>query len=126
MTLLTFDEIINIHSKLIAKTGGHDRIRDIGLLESAIASANNSFDDVEQYPSIEEKAARLAFSIVSNHAFIDGNKRIGVLVMLMTLRLNNVELDFSQSELVKLGLSIADGSCKYECILEWILEHRKM
>ena len=78
-------------------------LRTIGLLESAVASANNSFYDVEQYPSLEEKAARLAFAIVSNHAFIDGNKRIGILVMLMTLKLNNIKIFYSQQDLVNLG-----------------------
>ena len=124
MILLTVSEIISIHSKLIAKTGGLDGIRDISLLESAVASANNSFDDVEQYPSIEEKGARLAFAIISNHAFIDGNKRIGILTMLMTLKLNQVNITYSQEELIELGLSVASGKLKYDEIYNWILEHK--
>lgn len=125
MIILTLNEIVSIHSKLINKTGGLDGVRDIGLLESAVASVNNSFDNVKQYPTIEEKAARFAFSIVSNHAFIDGNKRIGVFVMLMTLKLNKIEIVFSQVELITLGLSIADGTFKYDEILYWIKEHKK-
>ncbi len=124
MILLAVSEIIAIHTKLIAKTGGLNGIRDIALLESAVASANNSFDDIEQYPTIEEKGARLAFAIISNHAFIDGNKRIGILVMLMTLKLNQVNLIYSQKELIELGLSVANGSCKYDCIYEWIIKHK--
>ena len=92
MILLTVTEIIGLHSKLIAKTGGLDGIRDIGFLESAVFTTNNSFEGIEQYPTIEEKAARLAYGLVSNHAFVDGNKRIGVLILLMTLKLNNGHL----------------------------------
>ncbi len=81
MILLTTSEIVSLHSKLIAKTGGVDGLRDLGLLDSAVSSALNAFGDFEQYPTVEEKAARLAYAIVSNHAFVDGNKRIGVLVI---------------------------------------------
>ena len=123
MILLTTEEIISIHSKLILKTGGLDGIRDKGLLESAIYSANSSFDDVEQYKTIEEKSARLAYSIVNNHAFIDGNKRIGILVMLMMLKLNNIKISYTQDELINLGLSIASGSSNYDDIYNWINAH---
>lgn len=124
MILLTITEIITIHSKLIKQSGGLDGIRDIGLLESAVANANNSFYGVEQYSTIEEKASRLAFAIVSNHAFIDGNKRIGILVMLMTLKLNNIHINYSQEELVDLGLKIASRVYNYEDIYEWVTFHK--
>ena len=88
MILLTVDEIISLHSKLIAKTGGIDGLRDKGLLESDVYSADSGFGDEEAYPTVEEKSARLMYSLVSNHAFVDGNKRIGVFVLLLTLRLN--------------------------------------
>ena len=86
MILLSVDEIKALHSKLIQKTGGSDGIRDENLLESAVYSALASFLNEECYPTVEEKAARLMFSLTNNHAFLDGNKRIGVLVMLMTLK----------------------------------------
>ncbi len=124
MILLTVDEIIILHSKLIARTGGSDGLRDMGLLESAVYSAQNSFGGVEIYPSIIEKAARLLYALVSNHAFVDGNKRIGVFVMLMTLRLNGITLQYTQSELIHLGLSAADGTAKYEDIITWIETHQ--
>ena len=124
MILLTVTEIIGLHSKLISKTGGLDGIRDNGLLESAVFTTNNSFEGIEQYPTIEEKAARLAYGLVSNHAFVDGNKRIGVLILLMTLKLNNITITYTQSELIALGLSIADGSYKYDDIYKWILSHK--
>lgn len=124
MILLTIDEILELHSKLIFKTGGSDGMRDRGLLESAVFSAYGSFGDEEIYPTIEEKSARLAFSLISNHSFIDGNKRIGVVVMLVTLRLNGVTLKHTQEELVHLGLSVADSSAGYDEILNWIKEHK--
>lgn len=123
MILLTIDEIITIQGKLIAKTGGLDGLRDRGLLESAIHSASNSFDEIEQYPSIEEKSARLAYAIINNHAFVDGNKRIGILVMLMTLKLNNVRITYTQAELIDLGLSVASGKYGYSDIYNWIKRH---
>lgn len=123
MMLLTIDEILMLHDKLIASTGGSPGLRDRGLLESAVYSVESSFEDVERYPSIEEKAARLAFALVSNHAFLDGNKRIGVLAMLTTLRLNSVALQYSQQELIQLGLSAATGEYGYEAILKWITKH---
>lgn len=125
MILLTVDEIIELHSRLIVRTGGCDGLRDRGLLESAVFSVESCFGGVEAYPTVEEKAARLLFSLANNHAFVDGNKRIGVLAMLMTLSLNDVQLQYSQEELITLGLSVADGSHDYPAIWEWIRTHIK-
>lgn len=123
MILLTVEEIINLHSKLIAKTGGSDGLRDINLLESAVYSALSSFEGSEAYPTIEEKAARLMYALVNNHAFVDGNKRIGVFVMLMTLKINDITIQHTQAELIDLGLSVANGSTDYYSILDWIKTH---
>ena len=82
MMLLTVEEILALQEKVISQTGGSFGLRDRGLLESAVYSADSSFGDVEVYPSPEEKAARLAFAITGNHAFVDGNKRIGMYAML--------------------------------------------
>lgn len=124
MILLTIDEILELHRKLIFRTGGSAGVRDKGLLESAVFSAYGGFGDEEIYPSVEEKSARLAFSLICNHSFVDGNKRIGVVVMLVTLKLNNVALQYTQEELARLGLSVADGSAGYDEILKWIKEHK--
>ena len=123
MILLSVDEVVSLHRKIITATGGSYELRDRGLLESAIYSAAASFDDSEIYPSVPEKAARLAFGLINNHAFIDGNKRIGVFVMLMTLRLNGINLSYTQDELVNLGLGVASGKFIYEDILNWIHIH---
>lgn len=125
MILLTVDEIISLHSKLIAKTGGIDGLRDKGLLESAVYSADSGFGDEEAYPTVEEKSARLMYSLVSNHAFVDGNKRIGVFVLLLTLRLNGIILKYRQAELVALGLPTAKGELGFEEILNWINNHKE-
>lgn len=123
MILLTVDEIIMLHSKLLAATGGLPGLRDRGLLESAVFNINASFEDMEQYPTIEEKAARLAYALIGNHPFVDGNKRVGVLAMLMTLRLNGVSLQYTQQELIDLGLAAASGKAGYGKILEWLRQH---
>ena len=124
MILLTVEEISDLHDKLIERTGGSHGLRDQSLLESAVYSAMSGFGDNEAYPSVEEKAARLMFSLTNNHAFVDGNKRIGVLTMLMTLQLNNVKIKYTQTELISLGLSVADGKTKYIEILDWIMKHK--
>lgn len=124
MILLTAEEVIELHEKLIERTGGSHGLRDRNLLESAVFSAMSGFADSEAYPTVEEKAARLLFSLTNNHAFVDGNKRIGVLTMLMTLQLNNIKINYTQAELISLGLSVADGKTEYAQILDWILEHK--
>lgn len=124
MILLTVEEISSLHDKLIERIGGSHGLRDQSLLESAVYSAMSGFGDNEAYPSVEEKAARLMFSLTNNHAFIDGNKRIGVFTMLMTLQLNNVKIKYTQTELISLGLSVAEGKTKYTEILDWIMKHK--
>lgn len=125
MILLTVDEIIMLHEKLLRATGGLPGLRDRGLLESAVFGIEASFEEVEQYPTLEEKAARLAFSLIANHAFADGNKRVGVLAMLVTLKLNGRKLRYSQQELIDLGLSAASGKAGYHEILSWVRSHQE-
>lgn len=124
MIILNTDEIIFLHCKLVERTGGGDGIRDMNLLESAIYSASASYCGSDAYPTIEEKAARLMYSLTNNHAFIDGNKRIGVVTMLVTLRLNNIKLQYTQSELIEFSLGAADNKFGYDEILEWIRVHK--
>ena len=123
MILLTVEEIIELHDKLIDRTGGSHGLRDQSLLESAVYSAMFGFEGSEAYPTVEEKAARFMFALTNNHAFVDGNKRICVFTMLMTLQLNNVKIKYSQAELTSLGLSVAAGETDYDKILSWIKEH---
>ena len=124
MITLTVSEILRLHQKLLDATGGLSGTRDLGLLESAVYSANQVFGEEEAYPTVEQRAARLAYAITQNHPFVDGNKRVGMLVMLMTLRLNHVQIQYTQAELIQLGLSVADNSYRYEDILAWINNHK--
>lgn len=124
MILLTVEEVLMLHDKLLAATGGLPGLRDRGLLESAVLGINASFEDVERYPTVEEKAARLCYALANNHAFVDGNKRIGILAMLMTLRLNGVVLQYTQRELIDLGLEVASGKAEHGEVLMWIKLHK--
>ena len=105
-------------------TGGSVGVRDEGLLDSAIEGAFATFDGVELYPSKEEKAAKLGYSLISNHAFVDGNKRIGVYVMLSFLELNGIHIEAADEDVVSLGLGVADGSMEQKDILDWIHKHK--
>jgi len=120
MIFLTTEEIIEIHNKLIQVTGGSHGVRDLGLLESAVLGCTQTFGGDELYPTIIEKASRLAFSVCKNHPFIDGNKRVAVTALLVILRMNDVAISFTQQELIFLGLGIADGSIGYDDIIEWV------
>ena len=98
-------------------------VRDEGLLQSALSAPFQSFSGTDAYPSLQQKAARLAFGLVKNHPFIDGNKRIGAHAMLVFLALNGVELDYEQKELSDLILSVAADESGYEDILQWLIDH---
>lgn len=125
MIKLTKELIVLLHTDLVNQTGGMNGIRDEGLLESAVNAPFQSFDSVEQYPSIQQKAARLGFGLIKNHAFIDGNKRIGAHAMLVFLELNGISLQYSQDELSNVILDIASGNKGFEELLSWIIEHQE-
>ena len=113
-----------LHQLMAEATGGSVGVRDEGLLDSAIEGAFATFDGVELYPSKEEKAAKLGYSLISNHAFVDGNKRIGVYVMLSFLELNGIHIKAADKDVVSLGLGVADGSMGQNDILDWIHKHK--
>jgi len=118
------EKVLLLHQLIAQETGGSIGVRDEGLLESALETAFAGFGDQEFYPSKEEKGARLGYSLISNHAFVDGNKRIGVYVMLTFLEVNGIHLDCTNEDVVKVGLGVADGSMDYEALLAWVREHR--
>ena len=124
MKILTKDQIILLHAQLIKETGGSDGIRDEGLLDSAILNPFQSFDGKELYPSVLEKGARLGFGLIQNHAFIDGNKRIGAHAMLVFLAaLNGHSLSYTQKELTDIVLSVASGEKNCDDLLLWLQSH---
>ena len=118
------EKVLLLHKLLAEATGGAVGVRDEGLLDSALEGAFAGFGDREFYPTKEEKGARLGYSLISNHAFVDGNKRIGVYVMLSFLEMNGIKLRCTDEELVHIGLSVADGSMGYEELLQWVIDHR--
>ena len=119
------EKILLLHKILSEATGGSAGVRDEALLDSALESAFAGFGNKEFYPTKEEKGARLGYALISNHAFVDGNKRIGLYVMLSFLEMNGIPVQCTDDELVKIGLSVADGSMGYDELLQWVLEHRK-
>ena len=119
------EKVLLLHQIIAEATGGSIGVRDEGLLESALESAYASFGGQDFYPSKEEKGARLGYALISNHAFVDGNKRIGVYVMLAFLEMNGNRIRCTDEELVHVGLSVADGSMGYEEVLQWVTEHRE-
>lgn len=117
------DKVKLLYKLMVEATGGSFGIRDENLLNSALNGIFQTFDGKELYPTKEEKGAMLGYSLISNHAFVDGNKRIGVYVMLTFLEVNGIRIECTDNELIELGLRVAAGNIKYEEILDWILIH---
>lgn len=126
MIILEKRHIILLHEHLIDATGGSHGLRDEGLLDSAAASPFQEFGDYKPYPSIQQKAARLCFGLIKNHPFVDGNKRIGVHVMLVLLQLNHISLEYTQDELSNVILALAAGEIGYDELLQWVLTHQSL
>jgi death-on-curing protein len=122
MKRLSVERIKQIHHLMIEETGGMDGVCDEGLLESAVNAPFQTFDDVPLYKTIEAKAARLGYSLISNHAFLDGNKRTGMMAMLLFLELNGAGKDCTDEEIIRVGLALADGSMDDKTLLDWILD----
>ena len=118
------EKVLLLHQLITAETGGDPHLRDIDLLESALESAFATFDGKELYPTKEEKGAKLGHSLISNHAFVDGNKRIGMYVLLTFLEINGVKITPTVDEVARVGLAVAAGTMDYQDLLEWILENR--
>ena len=123
MIFLSKEQILLMHDQLIEETGGSKGLKDEGMLESAPAAPFQSFDDKDLFPSVYQKAARLGYGLASNHAFVDGNKRIGAHAMLVFLALNRIRLDYTQEELSDLFLGVADDEKGYSDVLNWIVIH---
>ena len=125
MIRLSKEKVLLLHQLIAEETGGSAGLKDEGLLESALSNAYATFDGEYLYATKEEKAASLGFSLISNHAFVDGNKRIGVYVMLTFLEAEGIKMTCTNKDVVELGLSVASGKMKYNDILEWIIKFRK-
>ncbi len=125
MIILSKEQVIMLHNRLIETTGGSAGIRDEGMLESALSNPFQSFAGEELYPTVQAKAAQLCFGLVKNHSMVDGNKRLGTHVMLVFLALNGYELCYTQKELSDTILRLASGEIGVQELLQWIMEHQK-
>ena len=123
MIRFSVEKVKLLHQLIAEETGGSIGIRDEGLLDSAIEGIYQTFDGKELYPSKEEKGARLGYSLISNHSFLDGNKRIGMYVMLTFLEVNGIKLECTNEEVAETGLSVASGEMNYEDLLTWVKDH---
>lgn len=125
MIRLSKKQIVSMHNQLIEETGGTNGVRDESLLDSAVNAPFQQFDGTDLFPTIQQKAARLGYGIIKNHAFVDGNKRIGTHTMLVFLLLNGIELKYTQEELYTVILEIASGKLELSHLTSWIIEHEK-
>lgn len=115
------EKVLLLHKLITEETGGDPNIRDNRLLDSALESAFQTFDGKELYPTKEEKGARIGYALISNHAFVDGNKRIGMYVLLTFLETNGIKISPTVDDVARVGLAVAAGEMSYEDLLDWIL-----
>ncbi len=118
--MISIDEVINIHNLLIESFGGSRGIRDKNALQAAISRPYQTFQDKELYPKPEDKASAILESIISNHPFVDGNKRIGYVLMRLILIENGMDITTSKEEKFEFILDVAKGKLKFEQIKLWI------
>ena len=124
MKTLSKEQVLRLHNALLETFGGTAGIRDDGLLESALNAPFATFGGQYLYPSVQAKAAQLGFGLVCNHPFVDGNKRIGMYVMLTFLEVNGIHMECTNEEVVEVGLSVASGTMDYDALLQWVRDHR--
>ncbi len=123
MIKLQKEKVMALHRIMTDATGGEPHLRDMALLDSALASAYQTFGGQELYPTIQEKAAKMGYSLIKNHAFVDGNKRIGMYVMMIFLEVNGVHIHPTVADVVRVGLSTAAGEMDDVALLAWIKEN---
>jgi death on curing protein len=122
---VTLPEVVELHRRLLQATGGAPGIRDLGALESAVAQPKAVFDSAELYPALVEKAAALCFSLIQNHPFLDGNKRVGHAAMETFLVLNGAEVDARVDDQEGVILDLAAGRIDRIQLVDWLHQHLK-
>ena len=125
MIRLNKRQILSLHSQQISLFGGSDGVRDDNLLDLSINSAYQTFDGKYLYDNPIKQSVHLGFSLIMNHPFLDGNKRIGAHAMLTSLFLNGFEIDYSQDELIDVVMGIASSNLTENDLLEWVENHIK-
>lgn len=121
--LLSIEEVLSLHERLIVQSGGSNGLRDRGALESAVAQPSMTFGQQDLYPGIVEKAVAMAFSLIVNHPFQDGNKRIGHAAMEVMLMMNGYEIVADDDDQERLILGVAGGTIKRPEFLDWVSGH---
>jgi death-on-curing protein len=120
---LSLAEVLELHRRIIGETGGADGLRDLGALESALAQPAATFDAEDLYAALSDKAAALGFSLIQNHPFIDGNKRVGHAALEAMLMLNGAELHASVDESEGTILAVAAGQLDRRGFAAWVSRH---
>jgi len=123
MRYLSISEVFELHNRIISSSGGSRGIRDISALESAVNQPRQTFDQKDLYPDIVTKAAALCFSLVMNHPFVDGNKRVGHAAMETFLLLNGYEITSSVDEQERVMLELASGKISRINLSDWLNNH---
>ena len=118
--LLTLEQVLLLHKRIIEQSGGSTGIRNQGLLESALAQPCVSYAGQELYPSLIEKVTALGFSLINNHPFVDGNKRIGHAAIEVTLLMNGYEIQADVDTQEAVILAVAASKMNRESFLEWL------
>lgn len=116
---LTPQQVLFIHARLIATTGGEHGVRDVGLLASAVARPQATFDGADLYPDLFEKAAALMASLARNHPFVDGNKRTAIAAAALFLRQNGLRLETTNAELEQFTLRVTNERMAIPEIADW-------
>lgn len=119
----TVDEILRLHALALEQTGGADGLRDKGALESAVHQPSAAFGGTDLYPTIAEKAGALGYSLIMNHPFVDGNKRVGYGAMETLLVLNGWELNADVDDSERITLALASGELTRQAFVDWIAAH---
>jgi death-on-curing protein len=123
LRFLSAEDVIYIHARLIAQSGGSHGLRDRGALESSVAQPLQSFGGNELYPEVIDKAAALGFFLAANHPFVDGNKRVAHAALLVTLRLNGYRMVATVDEQEQIMLRLASGAISRLEFGEWVSLH---
>jgi len=123
MRYLSLAEVLDLHEKITSTSGGATGVRDLGALESAIDQLRATFANEDLYPDVASKAAALCFSIVQNHPFVDGNKRVGHAAMEVFLILNDFELTAAAAEQEAVILKLASGQMGRDDFTRWVKSH---
>ena len=123
MRFLSIVEVLDLHERLLADSGGAPGVRDLGALESAVSQPHATFGGLDLYPDLVTKAAALCYSLIMNHAFVDGNKRVGHAAMETFLVLNGCELQCGVDEQEQIVLQLAAGDLSRNAFTEWVRRH---